>query len=308
MGAVSPDARHRPALIYSPDYYAQFGAHVFPTDKYRLLYEKLAAAGFLSRFDVLDPAPAGTDDLLLVHLPDYVRDFMNFELSESLITSELPLTEEIRDFFLLATGGSILAAEAALERGRAANLNGGFHHAFPDHAEGFCYINDPAVAIRKLTDAGKIKRAAVIDCDLHQGNGTAAIFRRDADIFTYSIHQENLYPVKQQSDFDVGLADDAGDVVYLKHLAEEIPVIYDRHQPELICYVAGADPYLDDQLGTLLLTKAGLERRDEIVIGEAVDRGIPIFTVLAGGYAFKTEDVVDIHFNTVKTLVEARRQ
>lgn len=218
--------------------------------------------------------------------------------------SELPLNREIRDFFLLATGGSILAAEEALNRGKAINLNGGFHHAFPDHAEGFCYLNDPAVAIRKLKAGKKIKRAAVIDCDLHQGNGTALIFRRDPDVFTYSIHQENLYPVKQKSDLDVGLPDDAGDITYLDHLKLEVPAIYDRHQPELICYVAGADPFAGDQLGTLELTKEGLRRRDEIVIGEAASRGIPIFIVLAGGYAIKTEDVVDIHYQTAQVLAE----
>lgn len=293
-----------PALIYSDKYFASFGAHVFPTDKYRRVLKKLESTEYLNRFAVAEPKPATAEDLLAVHLPDYVRDFMNFEATEQLITSELPIDEEIRDFFLLQTGGTILAAEEALERGRAINLGGGFHHAFPDHAEGFCYLNDPAIAVKKLEISKKIKRAAIIDCDLHQGNGTAYIFRHDSSVFTYSIHQESIYPVKQKSDLDVGLFDDAGDDEYLGHLEKEIPVIYDRRQPDVVCYVAGADPYIDDQLGTLRLSKKGLKQRDEIVIGEAVSRGIPIFIVLAGGYAFDTDDVVDIHFNTALTLLD----
>ncbi len=299
-----PDIQDKPALIFSDKYFASFGEHVFPTDKYRKVFDKLKASSKISTFQVIEPLSAKTEDLELVHLPDYVRDFMNFELTEQIITSELPLDKEIRDFFLLAAGGSILAAEESLKRGKAINLNGGFHHAFPDHAEGFCYLNDPSIAVRKVLKDKKIKKAAVVDCDLHQGNGTAYIFKRDKNVFTYSIHQEDIYPVKQTSDLDVGLPDDAGDEEYLSHLEREIPVIYDRHQPELVCYVAGADPYIDDQLGTLRLTKKGLRARDDIVIKEATSRGIAVFIVLAGGYAFDTEDVVDIHTQTALALLE----
>ncbi len=291
-----------PALVYSEQYNATFGDHIFPTDKYRRLFTKIAATKTLNKFQLLEPEPATAEELQLVHLPDYVRDFMNFEYTEQMMTSELPLNREIRDFFLLAAGGTILAAEAALNRGGAINLNGGFHHAFPDHAEGFCYLHDPAIAIKKIQQEKRIKRVAVIDCDLHQGNGTAYIFRRNANVFTYSIHQENIYPVKQHGNLDIGLADDTGDEDYLKHLRREVPAIYDHFQPQLICYVAGADPFINDQLGTLRLTKNGLKLRDEIVINEAVGRGIPIFVVLAGGYADDTEDVVDIHYQTAETL------
>jgi len=294
-----------PALIYSEKYNATFGEHIFPTDKYRRLFAKMSATGLVNKFELLEPCPATIEELQLVHLPDYIRDFMNFEYTDQLMTSELPLTREIRDFFLLATGGTILAAEEALVRGGAINLNGGFHHAFPDHAEGFCYLHDPAIAIKKLQQENKAKQVAIIDCDLHQGNGTASIFHRDADVFTYSIHQEDIYPVKQESNMDIGLADDAGDEDYLKHLRREVPAIYDNFQPQLICYIAGADPFLNDQLGTLQLTKAGLKQRDEIVINEAVERGIPIFVVLAGGYAVDTGDVVDIHYQSAETLSAA---
>ncbi len=298
-----PDIHDKPALIFSDKYFASFGEHVFPTDKYRKIFNKLRASSKLLSFQVIEPPPAETEDLELVHHPDYVRDFMDLVSTPRIISSELPLDKEIRDFFLLAAGGSIMAADESLKRGRAININGGFHHAFPDHAEGFCYLNDPAIAIRAMLRDKKVKKAAVIDCDLHQGNGTAYIFKRDKKVFTYSIHQDNIYPVKQASDYDVGLADDAGDEEYLAHLEREIPVIYDRHQPELVCYVAGADPYIDDQLGTLRLTKKGLRARDDIVIKEATSRGIAIFVVLAGGYAFDTEDVVDIHTRTAEALL-----
>lgn len=292
----------RPALVYSEQYNATFGDHVFPTDKYRRLFAKIAGSELQNKFDLIEPRPATVAELQLVHLPDYIRDFMNFEYTEQMITSELPLNREIRDFFLLATGGTIMAAEEALNRGKAINLNGGFHHAFPDHAEGFCYLHDPAIAIQKLRSANKIKRVVVIDCDLHQGNGTAYIFRREPEVFTYSIHQENIYPEKQESDLDVGLPDDADDELYLNHLGREVPAICDRFQPQLICYVAGADPFRHDQLGTVQLTKAGLKQRDAIVINNAAERGIPIFVVLAGGYAVNTADVVDIHYQTAAVL------
>ncbi len=292
----------KPAVIYSEKLKVSFGPHVFPTDKYWLLHARLQAEGQLEQVDMVEAEPATGGDLALVHLPDYVRDFMNFEYTPATRSSEIPLDEAIRDFFLLTTGGTVMAARAALERKRALNIGGGWHHAFPDHAEGFCYLNDIAIAIRTLQDEGAAKRFAVIDCDLHQGNGTAVCFARDPDVFTFSIHQENLYPVKQKSDLDIGLPDQAGDALYLERLAHAVPRIYDEHAPEAVCYVAGADPYEDDQLGSLGISKQGLLERDRIVIGEAGRRGIPVFAVLAGGYARRTADVIDIHYNTAQTL------
>lgn len=289
-------------VVYSEKLKVSFGPHVFPTEKYWLLHARLQAEGWLDRVDVLEAEPATSADLALVHFPDYVKDFMNFEYTPATQSSEIPLNEAIRDFFLLTTGGTILAAREALEHGRALNVGGGWHHAFPDHAEGFCYLNDIAVAIRRLQNEGAAKRFAVIDCDLHQGNGTAVCFARDPDVFTFSIHQENLYPVKQKSDLDIGLPDPAGDELYLERLAGAVPRIYDEHGPEAVCYVAGADPYEEDQLGALGISKKGLLERDRIVIGEAARRGIPVFAVLAGGYARRTADVIDIHYNTARTL------
>lgn len=293
----------KPALIYSDKLKVSFNEHVFPVEKYQLLFRKISQSSLLSRLTLLEPKMATAQDLLLVHLPDYVRDFMNFEYTEATITSELPLNEAIRDFFLLTTGGTIKAAQLALEREAAFNIGGGWHHAFPDHAEGFCYLNDVAIAIRKLQQEKVAKKFAVVDGDLHQGNGTAFIFQRDPNVFTFSVHQENLYPVKQKSDLDVGLPDYSDDELYIKAFADNVPIIYDKHKPELIAYVAGADPYKEDQLGNLQITMDGLRRRDEIVIGEAKKRNIPIFVVLAGGYARKTDDVVAIHFQTLQTLV-----
>ncbi len=291
-----------PAVIYSEKLKVSFGPHVFPTEKYWLLYARLQAEK-LGPVAALAPVPATAADLALVHLPDYVRDFMNFEYTPATRSSEIPLDEPIRDFFLLTTGGTVLAAQEALGRGRALNIGGGWHHAFPDHAEGFCYLNDIAVAIKRLQQEGQAQRFAVIDCDLHQGNGTAVCFARDPKTFTFSIHQEHLYPLKQQSDLDIGLPDGAGDDLYLEKLSAAVPKIYDEHEPECVCYVAGADPYRDDQLGNLNLTKEGLLERDRIVIDEARRRKIPIFTVLAGGYARRTADVIDIHFNTARVLL-----
>lgn len=296
----------KPALIYSDKLKVSFNEHIFPVEKYQLLMAKVEETSVLTNFELFEPEPAPTADLLLVHLPDYVKDFMNFEYTEATVTSELPLNKEIRDFFLLTTGGTIKAAALSLERGAAFNVGGGWHHAFPDHAEGFCYLNDVAIAIRKLQKGKKVKKFAVIDGDLHQGNGTAFIFQRDADVFTFSVHQENLYPVKQKSSLDIGLPDYAGDDLYVKAFQEHIPVIYEQHQPELIAFVAGADPYKEDQLGNLQVTMQGLQKRDEIVIGEAKKRNIPLFVVLAGGYSRNTEDVVNIHFQTLKVLAGVR--
>ena len=217
---------------------------------------------------------------------------------------EAPITKQVVEACMYAAGGSIIACERALEsRATAISLGGGFHHAFPDHGEGFCFINDVAVAIRVMLHRGTIGRCAVLDCDLHQGNGTAFIFQEQPDVYTFSIHQEHLYPLKQRSDLDIGLDNGAGDEVYLGHLKRCVPMILDSHKPELVFYLAGADPYEGDQLGDLRLTRDGFIRRDEIIFSECMSRGIPVAVVLAGGYARNTADVVDIHVNTVKTAL-----
>jgi acetoin utilization deacetylase AcuC-like enzyme len=286
-------------LVYSSQYFADLQGHVFPIEKYRLIVESIKAEGILG--DVVAPEPATRDQLELVHTPEYLDDLFEGRWTARTASSEMALTPEIAQAFQLGAGGSIAAARLALERGGPAmNVGGGFHHAFPGHAEGFCYINDVALAVKAMLDEGRAERAAVVDCDLHQGNGTAVIFAEEPNVFTFSIHEENLYPVKQRSDLDVGLPSFAGDDVYLPPLREYVPAVLDKHRPEFVAYVAGADPYAGDQLGTLQLSIEGLVERDRVVLGSCRERGIPVVILLAGGYAARTEDTVTIHANTYK--------
>ncbi|MCX7837139.1 MAG: histone deacetylase, partial [candidate division WOR-3 bacterium] len=277
-------------FIYSDKYEIDIGIHVFPTVKYRLIKERLLNENLAKEEDFIEPPEPNLDDLRLVHTEEYLDDLLNLKWTNRTIRSELPLTWEIVQAYFLAASGTILALKIALKEKIGFHIGGGFHHAFPEHAEGFCYINDIAVGIRKLQKEGLIERAAVIDCDLHQGNGTAKIFQKDERVFTFSIHQENLYPIKEESDWDIGLLDFTGDEVYLNHLNEAVPKIIKEHKPELIIYVAGADPYKDDQLGLLRLTKEGLIERDKVVIKNALDNNIPVGVVLGGGYALNIMD------------------
>lgn len=294
----------KPAFIYSDRYFADIGPHVFPAEKYHLVHDRLVEEGLVLQDEFLEPQSASDEDLLLVHTPEYVDDLRTLRWTRRTLFSEMPLTREIVDAFILGAGGTVLACAKAIEGGMACNLAGGLHHAFPDHAEGFCYINDIALGVAKMKRVGKVNRAAVIDCDLHQGNGTAVIFQKDPSVFTFSIHQENLYPIKQQSDWDIGLPDLTTDAEYLPKLAEAVPRILEEHRPELVVYQAGADPYEGDQLGSLKLTIEGLRKRDEIVVGECRRRRIPVAIVLGGGYAFETKDTVAIHLNTCKVAIE----
>ncbi len=290
----------RAAVVYSPHYYCDIGPHVFPVEKYRLLLERLFAAGEIAPGEVLEPSPASRQDLLLVHTPDYLADLEALRWTPRTAYSELPLTAEIVRAYVLAAGGTTLAAREALRRGVGINLGGGFHHAYADLASGFCYVNDLAVAIRVLQREGRIRRAAVVDCDLHQGNGTAVIFQQSPEVFTFSIHQEHLYPVKERSDLDIGLDDFTEDREYLGLLERALPRVLGEHAPEIVLYQAGADPYREDQLGSLRLTLEGLERRDRMVLEGCAERGIPVVVTLGGGYARRVSDTVRIHHQTCR--------
>ena len=292
-------------FVYSPKYEIDIGPHVFPTSKYRLIQERLCGEALISENQLVEPRPATREELLTVHTPEYLDDLENLRWTERTRYSELPLTKQIVDAYILAAGGSILAGELAIKEDAklTVHLGGGFHHAFADRAEGFCYINDIAVAIRVLQQRGLFQRAMVVDCDLHQGNGTAHIFQDDPTVFTISIHQENNYPLKQKSDIDIGLEDFATDSEYIDALKGAYLKALEKHSPEFLVYVAGADPYYDDQLGALRLTKAGLRERDELVLREAHQRQIPAIVVLAGGYARKIEDTVDIHVQTCRVAI-----
>ncbi len=319
-------------LVYSDDYYLPIGAHVFPAQKYRLVRQRLAETGIAEAADFLTPQPATDDDVLLVHTPEYVRKLKTGTLSErEELMMEIPYSPELVHAFWMAAGGSILAGERALQDGVGFNLGGGFHHAFPGHGEGFCMIHDVAIAIRRLQKDAKIRRAMTVDCDVHHGNGTAAIFAGAAefsaplpsfgpvmqvlqentaggspasthagDVFTISLHQQNNYPQwKPPSSIDVNLPDGTGDEEYLAWLDNALSSGLRQFAPDLICYIAGADPYREDQLGGLGLTLEGLKRRDQLVFRVARARGIPVMVTYAGGYARRVEDTVTIHANTV---------
>ncbi|KPK69702.1 hypothetical protein AMJ82_05015 [candidate division TA06 bacterium SM23_40] len=294
----------KPAFIYSPKYRVDIGSHVFPIAKYDLVADRLIELGLASRSDLLDPPSPSREDLLAVHTLTYLEDLDELRWTERTCRSELPLTREIVDGFMLAAGGTILTCVEAMKRGAAVHIGGGLHHAFADHAEGFCYVNDVAVGIRGLQRTNAASHVLVVDCDLHQGNGTAHIFRHDPSVYTFSMHQENNYPLKEESDLDIGLADGTNDEEYLSRLNEVLPRLFDTHLPELVVYLAGADPYCGDQLGGLDLSIEGLRRRDELVLGESKVRGLPVAILLAGGYAWDTQDTVEIHINTCRTALD----
>lgn len=292
--------KRRPIFVFHPEYYTDIGAHVFPIEKYPLTRQRLLEEGDTQPDDWREPEPASRDDLLLVHTPEYLEDFIYCRWTPRTAFSEFPLTPEIVRAYVRGTGGTILACREARERGFAANVGGGFHHAFADMAAGFCYLNDIAVGIRVLQREGLVRRAAVIDCDLHQGNGTARIFQADDTVFTFSIHQENLYPVKERGDWDIGLEDDAGDDVYLEQLSAALPPVFERARPEFVVYQAGADPYAEDQLGNLGISLAALRERDHLVLSSCAERGVPCAITLGGGYARQLADTVTIHTNTCR--------
>lgn len=307
-------------LIYSDGYYLPIGAHVFPAEKYRRIHGRLLETGVAVAEDFLAPEPASDQEILLVHTAEYVHKLKTGALSpREEMQLEVPFSPQLVRAFWLAAGGSIRAAECALRDKIAINIGGGFHHAFPDHGEGFCMINDVAVAIRVLQRDKKIVRAMTVDCDVHQGNGTAAIFggaqafadvlpsksagthqKSSTDVFTISLHQQNNYPAyKPPSSIDVDLPDGIGDDAYLAWLDNALSSGLRQFSPDLICYIAGADPYKEDQLGGLALTIEGLKKRDELVFRVAHAKSIPVMVTYAGGYARRGEDTVEIHCNTV---------
>ncbi len=293
-------------VVYSPRYHLDFGAHVFPTVKYRRVAERLARTG-LSPGAAIAPEPASWDDLALVHTSSYLDAVRHGTLSpEDLARLEIPGTPAIVEGYRLMTGGTLTAARLALDGHDrvAAHVGGGFHHAFAGHGEGFCLFNDVAVAIRRMFAERRAGRAAVVDLDVHHGNGTAAIFAGDRRVFTLSVHQQANYPeVKPPGSLDIGLPDGTGDAAYLAALEPALARMLE-HLPDLVVYLAGADPYADDQLGGLALTLDGLRRRDRLVFAAARAAGVPIVVLLAGGYARRVDDTVAIH---VATIEEADR-
>jgi acetoin utilization deacetylase AcuC-like enzyme len=321
-------------LVYSEKATLPIGAHIFHAGKYRGMRERLLQAGAFTENDFITSPPCEDEDVLLVHTKLWVEKLKRGTLStREELELEVPYSKELVEAFWYVTGGSIVAARQALRNNCCVHIGGGFHHAFADHGEGFCVLNDVAIAIRCMQRDGLIRRAMVIDCDVHQGNGTATIFgtgtpelfpqapwsaalhtpQRVAnvktgaprDVFTISLHQESNYPdFKPASSIDVNLPDGTTDSEYLEWLKTTLNHARERFEPELICYIAGADPYKHDQLGGLAMTIEGLKQRDLMVFNFARHHGFPIMTTLAGGYAQNPEDTVIIHANTALAAKE----
>lgn len=292
--------------VHHPAQALDIGPHVFPVEKYGILGRWLRDEVGVEDHRWHPAGPVERADLERVHEPAYVDDLLSARRSPRTLASELPVRSDVIAAFLDMAGGAITTARLALQHGVGFHLGGGLHHAFADHAEGFCYVNDVAVAISRMRWESRCERVLVVDVDVHQGNGTAAIFRRDPAVFTYSIHQENNYPVKQRSDLDRGLPDRIDDEGYLALLTRDLGSIDARFEPDLVWYLAGVDPHVDDQLGGLSLTAEGLKTRDELVLGRYAERGVPIAVSLAGGYAPSPIATARLHMGTVE-VAEALR-
>lgn len=293
-------------VFYTPRYYADIGqGHIFPIRKFELVRDRLLAEGTLEPAEIVAPAPAPLEDVLLVHTEDYVSRLRSGQLTPKEIRRlGLPWSESLVQRSFYAVGGTLAASRAALAEGYSSNLAGGTHHSFADRGEGFCVLNDVAIAIRSLRARGRVKRAAIVDCDVHQGNGTATIFTGDADTFTFSMHGANNYPLfKAKSTLDVELADGTTDEEFLDVLANRLPAVF-ASEPEIVFYLAGADPYRGDKLGRLALSIDGLRERDAYVLRECYQREIPIVTVMSGGYGKDIDDTIEIHCNTIRMVKE----
>ena len=283
--------------------------HRFPVAKYAMLREAVIVEGIVPADHVLDPPRATDDALALVHSSEYVRRFCDGTLDAAeLRRLGFPWSPALVERSYRAVGGTIAAARHALSTGISMNLAGGTHHAFPDHGEGFCVFNDVAVAIRLLRRDGLVRRAAVVDLDVHQGNGTHAIFAGDDDVYTFSMHGGKNYPFhKVAGTLDVELADGTGDDEYLAVLHGTLPRVLAASSPDLVVYIAGADPFEGDRLGRLALTFDGLARRDAFVLDSCREVGIPVAITIGGGYGRQIEDTVAVHERTVR-IAAARAQ
>jgi acetoin utilization deacetylase AcuC-like enzyme len=273
--------------------------HRFPMEKYRLLRESVAAAHPCT---VFEEAPAASDGILaLAHHPAYIQAVKSGELS-ALQQRQIgfPWSEQMVERSRRSAGSTIAACRAALIDGVAVNLAGGTHHAYADRGAGFCVFNDAAIAARLMQAERRVSRVAVVDLDVHQGNGTASILARDDTVFTLSVHGAQNYPFeKEESDLDVALPDGTGDAVYLAALEQALAAMFSRFAPQLIIYLAGADPHEGDRLGRLKLTMAGLAARDRMVLSAAAQRGLPVAVAMAGGYGRNIADTVAVHLQTV---------
>ena len=280
--------------------------HRFPEDKYSLLRQHLLAQSVIGPHEMCLASPASDEQLLLAHAPDYLEKVKLGKLSEQEIRrTGFPWSLELVERSRCSVGATIAASRTAWQAGIAANLGGGTHHAHSEHGEGFCVFNDVAVAARVMQNEGHLRRLLVVDCDVHQGNGTAAIFAGDPSVFTFSIHGQKNFPFRKvASDLDIGLPDRTGDQAYLAALQSGLRQAIQEAQADMVYYVAGADPYEDDRLGRLALTRAGLQERDRLVFNACRQAGLPVTLVMGGGYARQIIDTVSIHVQTFQTAAE----
>ncbi len=295
---------HGYKVFYSPYYYAEIGeGHVFPIRKFELVRDKLLTEGTLRADEIVEPQQVAVEDLLLVHTDDYISRLRNGTLTPKEIRKlGLPWSESLVRRSFHAISGSINATRCAIDAGIASNLAGGTHHAYPDRGEGYCVLNDVAVAVRVLQRERLARKFLIIDLDVHQGDGTAFIFGDSPEVFTFSMHGAKNYPLfKKQSTLDIELADGTSDTEYLETLNEVLPRLL-IHDPDIIFYLAGADPYKGDKLGRLGLTIDGLKLRDTTVLEFAMRHEIPIVTTMSGGYAADINDTVEIHCNTIRAV------
>jgi acetoin utilization deacetylase AcuC-like enzyme len=283
--------------------------HRFPMAKYALLREQVSTSGLIAAGDLCVPAAATDEEIRRVHTAEYLHRVKAGQLTEKeLRRIGFPWSPQMVERSCRSSGATIAACRAALSDGLAVSLAGGTHHAFPNRGEGYCVFNDSAIAARAMQAEGRVNRVVIVDCDVHQGNGTAAIFAFDPSVFTFSIHGAKNFPFhKEQSDLDVALPDGADDTTYLEALQGVLPQVLEQAQAELAIYLAGADPYFDDTFGRMKLTKAGLLQRDRYVLETCLAARLPVAVVMAGGYARRVEDTADIHFQTVKLAAEMSR-
>ena len=282
--------------------------HSFPKSKYSLLRMGILESQIAQTVDLQIPRPATYVEIIQAHDPVYIHRLQNGELTAKEIRRVgLPWSPEIVRRARYSAGATIEACRAALEDGIAVNLGGGTHHAFSDHGQGYCWLNDSVIASRAIQAEGLVKNILIVDCDVHQGNGTTAILGNDPTIFTFSIHGKNNFPYhKETSDLDVELADGTDDAAYLNALEKGLAASMQNFKADLVIYLAGADPYKDDRFGRLALTKKGLAERDRRVFQSCLKAGLPTAVTMAGGYARNVQDTVDIHFQSVLSALESK--
>ena len=283
--------------------------HHFPLPKYDRLVQGVIEVGLATPDGLHAADPASLEQLLLVHTPAYVHRMTNGLMTgKEMRRIGFPWTPQLVERVLRSVGATICACRSALQDGLAANLGGGTHHAYPDHGEGYCVFNDVAVACRAMQSEGLARRIIILDCDVHQGNGTAAIFTGDPGVYTFSVHGEKNFPFhKERSSLDIPLPDGSGDAEFLEAVRRGVGQALEVFPADLVIYIAGADPFHADRLGRMKVTKPGLELRDRLVLESCRSKGLPVAIVMGGGYSRQVEDIVDIHVTTIRVAFEIEK-